>query len=134
MKLNKELLKKAESAKSAKELRELAAAEKIELSDEEAEKVFAGLHQSGELADDELDNVSGGGCTDPDYKFNVGDRVAIDRWCRLKFDPKNHEPLTTYGNIVSRGSAGSKGLLYGIQVDGFQNLCFIPEDKLTRVS
>ena len=34
----------------------------MELTFEEAEECFARLHKSGELSDEELDNVSGGGC------------------------------------------------------------------------
>ena len=130
MELNKELLEKAKSAKSAEELEELVKAEGAFLPAGEAEKLFAGLHKSGELVDEELDNVTGGGCSDPDYKFDVGDRVAIDRFCRIKFNPKNNEPITAFGSVVSRGTAGSKGIIYGVQVDGFQNLGFFPEDKL----
>ncbi len=34
----------------------------MELSEEEAAACFAQLNKSGELADEELDNVAGGGC------------------------------------------------------------------------
>ena len=58
---NKELLEKAKAAKSAKELLELARANSVELTEAEAESYFSQLHQSGELSDEELDNVAGGG-------------------------------------------------------------------------
>lgn len=79
MKLSEALIEKAKSAKTAEELLELAKSENIELSAEEAEKAFAELHKSGELSDDELDNVAGG-CggeeiTEPKYK--EGDLVWI---------------------------------------------------------
>ena len=79
MKISKELLEKAKTAKSAEELLEMAKAEKIELTEEEASKVFAELHKMGELSDEELDNVSGG-CAGPYQSgdtplFNSGDRV-----------------------------------------------------------
>ena len=38
----------------------MAKAENIEMTAEEAAKVFAELHKTGELSDKELDNVSGG--------------------------------------------------------------------------
>ena len=38
----------------------MAKAENIEMTAEEAAKVFAELHKTGELSDEELDNVSGG--------------------------------------------------------------------------
>ena len=77
MDFTKEMLEKAKSAKSAEELMELAKAEGMELTAEEAEKHFAELHRSGELADEELDNVSGGWCykSGDDPRFTVGQRV-----------------------------------------------------------
>lgn len=61
MELNKELLEKAEAAKTAEELLILAKENGIELTDEQAEKYFNKINvASGEIADDELDNVSGG--------------------------------------------------------------------------
>ena len=53
-------LEKARTANSAEELLEMAKVEHIELTAEEAEKALAGLHKTGELSDEELDNVSGG--------------------------------------------------------------------------
>ena len=34
----------------------------VELTEEQAAEYFAQMHQSGELSDEGLDNVSGGGC------------------------------------------------------------------------
>ena len=59
--MNKELLKQAKAAKSAVELLELAKVNSVELTEAEAESYFAQLHQNGELSDEELDNVAGGG-------------------------------------------------------------------------
>ena len=60
MNISKELLEKAKTAKTAEELLAMAKAENIELSAEQAAKAFAELNKSGELSDEELDNVSGG--------------------------------------------------------------------------
>ena len=60
MKFSKELIEKAKTAKSAEELLAMAKAENIELSAEEAEKAFAELNKTGELSDEELNNVAGG--------------------------------------------------------------------------
>ena len=60
MKLTKELIEKAKTANTAEELLAMAKAENIEMTAEEAAKVFAELHKTGELSDEELDNVSGG--------------------------------------------------------------------------
>ena len=79
MKISKELLEKAKTAKSAEELLEMAQTEKIELTAEEAAKAFAELNKTGELSDEELDNVAGGGCGDSNEsgdtpKYSVGQR------------------------------------------------------------
>ena len=66
MELTKEMIKKAKAAKNAEELLELAKAENIELTEEQAAKIFADLHKNGELSDEELENAAGGG-SDCDY-------------------------------------------------------------------
>lgn len=77
MKYSNKLIEKAKTAKSAEELQELAKAENIELSAEEAIKAFAELHKTGELSDDELGNVAGG-CGSGDVpKFAVGQTVYV---------------------------------------------------------
>ena len=82
MKISKELLEKAKTAKTAEELLAMAKAENIELSAEQAAKAFAELNKTGELSDEELDNVSGGCGRDYEPsgetpKFHVGDRLAM---------------------------------------------------------
>ena len=90
MKISKELLEKAKQAKTAEELLEMAKTENINFTAEEAAKAFAELNKSGELSDEELDNVSGGcgdlswgsygevpRAEDVRFEFNVGDRVEV---------------------------------------------------------
>ena len=88
MKISKELLEKAKTAKSAEELLEMAKTEKIELTAEEAAKAFAELNKSGELSDEELDNVAGGcdGFKPTKWKYNVGDCVIIKEQVYSKSD------------------------------------------------
>ncbi len=63
MDLTPELLEKAYEAYTPEGLLTLAEENNITLTESEAEAYFAQLHPPmGELADDELDNVSGGGC------------------------------------------------------------------------
>ena len=62
MEFTKELLEKAKSAESAEALLALAKENNYEMTAEEAEAYFAQMHKSGELSDEELENVSGGGC------------------------------------------------------------------------
>ena len=64
-KFSTEIIEKAKGAKSAHELLELAKAEGIDITADEAATYFAQLNpESGKLFDDELVGVSGGGCGD----------------------------------------------------------------------
>ena len=61
--MNEEMIAKAKEAKSVEELIALAKENGVELTEEEAKTYFEQLNaKKGELSDDELDNVSGGGC------------------------------------------------------------------------
>ena len=63
MGMNKELLAKAKEMKTPEELMALAKENGVELTEESAAAYFDRLHpQTGELSDDELDNVAGGAC------------------------------------------------------------------------
>ena len=63
MELNKELLAKAKNAKTPEELIAHAKENGTEMTEESAEAYYNLLHpQNGEVSDDELDNVAGGGC------------------------------------------------------------------------
>ena len=62
MELTREMLEKVKETKTVEELVALAKENGMELTFQEAEECFARLHKSGELSDEELDNVSGGGC------------------------------------------------------------------------
>ena len=90
MNISKELLEKAKTAKTAKELLEMAKAENIELTEEQAAKAFAELNKTGELSDEELDNVAGGGCGNPP-KFHRNDRVSH----------KGSDGKAVYGTVVN---------------------------------
>ena len=76
MNISKELLEQAKTAKSAEELLEMAKAENIELNAEEAAQAFAKMNKNGELSDEELDNVAGGGCQGRPPKLSLNDRVS----------------------------------------------------------
>ena len=70
--LTPEMIEKAKAVKSAEELLALAKENGVELTEKEAATYFAQLNpKSGELDDDELDNVAGGlgGC------FNFGNAI-----------------------------------------------------------
>ncbi len=62
MNLNGELLEKAKEAKNSEDLILLAKESGFDLTEEEADRYFARLNpKSGEIGDDELGDVSGGG-------------------------------------------------------------------------
>lgn len=72
MELNEKLLAKAKEAKTLEELTILAKENNIELTEEEATAYFNQLHpKTGELSDDELDNVAGGACHAKDGRLVV---------------------------------------------------------------
>ena len=63
--LKPEIIEKAKAAKNAEELLELAKANGVEMTADEAKTYFEQLNpKSGELSDDDLDAVAGGGCGD----------------------------------------------------------------------
>ena len=66
-----EQIEKARQANSPEELLALAKENGIELSEDKAKEYFERLNNSGELSDEELDNVSGGGCYYKDGRLVV---------------------------------------------------------------
>ena len=73
-----ELIEKARQANSPEELLSLAKENNIELSEDKAKEYFERLNKSGELADEELNNVSGGGC---DIKKGGKKYTVVTKWC-----------------------------------------------------
>ena len=72
---NAEMIEKAKVAKTAEELLEIAKAEGVEMTADDAAAYFEQLNpKSGELSDDDLDNVAGGGCGG---SVRVGDNVRV---------------------------------------------------------
>ncbi|MDE7399069.1 MAG: hypothetical protein K2N06_06020 [Oscillospiraceae bacterium] len=105
-KLTPELIEKARQTKSVEELLSLAKENEIELSELEAKAYFEQMNKSGELSDDELDNVAGGGC----YK---GKRLVVsalhfcDEWACKKCGQgcvvTSMYPYMSYGHTCSDG-------------------------------
>ena len=79
MEINQELLAKAKEAKTVEELMALAKENNIELTEEKVNEYFSKLHsETGEISDDELDNVSGGGClSDDPYDTCMADGYCL---------------------------------------------------------
>jgi len=78
-KLTPELLEKAKQAESFEELIALAKETSTELTEESAKAYFDQLHKTGELAEDELGNVSGGSC----YNSDGREIVTVGHCCTL---------------------------------------------------
>ena len=93
MRFTNEIIEKVKTAKSAEELLAMAKAENIELTAEEVAKAFEELNKNGELSDEELDNVAGGGCGGRTPKFSVNDRVSH----------KGSDGKEAYGTVVRVG-------------------------------
>ena len=72
------MIEKAKVAKSVEELLEIAKANNIEMTADEAKTYFAQLNpKSGELDDDDLDAVAGGGCVS-----NSTGRTVVTSLCQ----------------------------------------------------
>ena len=88
-----EMIEKAKVAKSAEELLELAKENGVEMTVDEAKTCFAQLGpKSGELDDDDLDNVAGGACARTEQANHAQDAVnnmpcprcgAVGEWALL---------------------------------------------------
>ncbi len=112
--MNRELIEKAKEAESVEALFKLAEENKIELSREKADKIFSQLHREGEVVDDELSSVSGGGCSDVEWvagaKYKYGQIVRMGNgkyygdpvgggWCK-------YCSLSDNAEIISSGKWG----------------------------
>ena len=81
--LTPELIEKAKAAKSAEELLALAKENNLEITAEEAKIYFEQLNANGEVSDDALDAVAGGGifgCSDDEEDKEEG--TLNDMSCR----------------------------------------------------
>ena len=76
-KFDEDLIAKAKQANSIEELMALAKENGYPMDEKEAEFYFKKLHKTGELSDDELGNVAGGGCRPNRCKFCGGDLDAV---------------------------------------------------------
>ncbi len=76
---HEELLKKAKQAQCPEALLALAKEHGVPMDEESAAAYFAQLHKTGELADEELDSVSGGGCHH-DGKLIVTVGYTCEHW------------------------------------------------------
>lgn len=103
--INAELIEKAKQAKSAEELLTLARENDIDISEEDAQACFEELNKSGELSDDELDDVAGGMFLD---LFVKGRRTV--KTDLLDSSRKSKETVNTFGKpFTSQGKTNVFG-------------------------
>ncbi len=84
--MTNELIAKAKECKSPEELLALAKENNIEMTEEEAKAKFAALNSEGELSENELDSVSGGGCESETLSMNRDPEVGEIFTYRVKKD------------------------------------------------
>lgn len=84
--ITKEQIEMARKANSKKEILSLAKEEGYDISDYEADKIFEYLNKHGELSEEELNNVTGGGCNDggstPKFTLNQTVYMMISGYSR----------------------------------------------------
>lgn len=91
-----ELLEKAKQAKSAQELAALAKENGVELNEEQAQAYYDLLHPAaGELTNEELDNVSGGGCHTGDGRLVVTVAHTCKHWMCRTCGTRDVKPSST---------------------------------------
>ena len=130
------MIEKARTAKSAEELLELAKANNIEMTAEEAKTYFAQLGpKSGELNDDDLDAVSGGGC-----RSNSSGRTVVSSGCECFNGQFEHVCVNpSAGDYTLRrtdnaglrktwaewayGAGGRCGVCYHLEFEGGTGVC-----------
>ncbi len=131
-----EMIEKAKAAKSAEELLEVAKAGGIEMTADEAKTYFAQLTpKSGELDDDELDAVAGGGC-----KSGSSGRMVVSSGCACFNGQFEHVCVNpSAGDYTLRrtdneglrktwaewayGSGGRCGVCYHLEFEGGTGVC-----------
>ena len=131
MNVSKELLEKAKTAKKAEELIEMAKAENIELSAEQAAKAFAELHKAGELSDEELDNVSGGCSPSAPPKYHVGDYVKY--YYQYEFT-WTYECTATGTSIIEDIKADGSTWMYKLEAGSWDGAEDIKEDRIISLA
>ena len=131
MNISKELIEKAIQAKTAEELIEMAKAENIELSAEQAAKAFAELHKAGELSDEELDNVSGGCSPSAPPKYHVGDYVKY--YYQYEFT-WTYECTATGTSIIEDIKADGSTWMYKLEAGSWDGAEYIKEDRIISLA
>ena len=127
MKFTDEMLEKAKTAKSAEELLAMAKAENIELTEEQAAKAFGELNKTGELSDEELDNIAGGCSPSDPPKYKVGDSVMY--YYMYSYSLKGNEWIQKTSTIIDIKADGSQWK-YKLEAGNYEGFEYLPESRL----
>ena len=109
MKITSEMLENAKKIENLEELVALAKEKEIDATEERIKEFYETNHKSGELNDDELDNVAGGWCYNGGRPIiTVGEQhdCFVCKWCANK----NKEDLRSYVGTVHSCSARNRYL------------------------
>ena len=133
---NTEMIEKEKAAKSAEELLALAKENGVEMTVDEAKTYFAQLTpQSGELNDDDLDLVSGGG----EVNFSCLDKVEQNMYLNIGTD-KGDAKLGAMVRLNTGETCPHCGTSVGIIGSGFiggggvRAAVFCPEHPDTMIA
>ena len=130
MKITNEVMEKARSAENSEALWAMAKENGMELTQEEANAYFDQLHKTGELSDEELENVTGGGCHKNGHPVVTICETCKDFQCRTHW--KNSDGWKyidpEYGHIckVCRKQAICKNCYY-CHYESALWLCYHPK-------
>ena len=134
--LTPEMIEKAKAAKTAEELLAIAKAEGVEMTEAEAAAYFAQLNpKTGELDDDDLDNVAGGSC-----ESTSSGRTVVSSGCaclngqfeHVCVNPSagdytlrrnDHEGLRKTWAEFAYGYGGRCGVCYHLEFEGGTGVC-----------
>lgn len=110
---NDEIIKKARNTQSVEELLELAKANDVEMTEDQVKEYFELLNvKSGELSDEELDNVSGGMCYSAKGLPIVSSFITCEYYqYDVGFDTGN--PMFYYDKGICHNCIYRKHVFYG---------------------
>ena len=129
--MEQELIAKAKEAKTVEELMALAKENNVAITEEDAKMYFEVLHpKTGELSDDELDNVAGGGCYAPGGNL----LTTIGHGCKYYEKGRKTGAKGTCCRCKYWGNDPLKGSLWTTIVDGLMEViaprqCYHPANK-----
>ena len=132
MEMNRDLIAKAKAAKTVGELMALAKENGTELTEESAKAYFEQLHpKTGELSDEELDNVAGGCSPSAPPKYHVGDYVKY--YYQYEFT-WTYECTATGTSFIEDIKADGSTWMYKLEAGSWDGAEYIKEDRIISLA